>query len=190
MCVYRTFSELGLLIFIGMNTLIIWCSYSFQYVGRKGFFFFIFWLLISCLCDSLRRRGRSPDECDLTSSISVCKWPGGVCRCLFWYSTYFGYLVKLLCTFSPNSRRETLSLSLVDKSICVGGDRMDILTASPSSYWLLWNLRLRISSVSFLITIKTINVFVLRPLLAGHIRATTWISFCISSSSPCKRPNI
>jgi hypothetical protein len=138
MCVYRTFSELGLLIFIGMNTLIIWCSYSFQYVGRKRFF--IFWLLISCLCDSLRRRGRSPVECDLTSSISVCKFDREFVVAYFDIQPISGIL---LCTFSPNCRRDTIVIPRRQIDMC-WGDRMDILTASPSSYWLLWNLRLRI----------------------------------------------
>jgi hypothetical protein len=117
MCVYRTFSELGLLIFIGMNTLIIWCSYSIQYVGRKRFFFHFLATYFVFVWQSEEKRTVAGwmrfDKFHQRMQI----WPG-VCRCLFWYSTYFGYLVMYLF---HRIVEEILSLSLVNKSICVGG---------------------------------------------------------------------
>lgn len=139
MCVYRIFSELGLLIFIGMNTLIIWCSYSIQYVGRKRFLSFSGYLFRVCVTVWGEEDGRRLNAiwqvpsayANLTGSLSL--------------PIFIFNLFRVSC-YVPFHRivEEILSLSLVDKSICVGGDRMDILTASPSSYWLLWNLRLRI----------------------------------------------
>jgi hypothetical protein len=183
MCVYRTFSELGLLIFIGMNTLIIWCSYSIQYVGRKRFLSFSGYLFRVCVTVWGEEDGRRLNAIWQVPS-AYANLTGSLSLPILIFNLY-----RVSC-YVPFHRivEEILSLSLVDKSICVGGTE-----------WTFWQrvhphigcceIYDYASSVSFLITIKTINVFVLRPLLAGHIRATTWISFCISSS-PFKRPNI